>query len=95
MKIELTELEYLEMFGDNKGKKIHERDFVINGETYVAYDWKSSFWNHFPPDMRIVEMTLFRKPYKSPQEIAAEEAVEKAESALKAAKDVIKTVKEK
>ena len=32
---------------------------------------------------------------KSPQEIAAEEAVEKAESALKAAKDVLKTVKEK
>lgn len=32
---------------------------------------------------------------KSPQEIAAEEAVQKAENALKAAKDVLKTVKEK
>ena len=32
---------------------------------------------------------------KSPQEVAAEEAVQKAESALKAAKDVLKTVKEK
>jgi hypothetical protein len=32
---------------------------------------------------------------KSPQEIAAEEVVEKAASALKAAKDVLKAVKEK
>ena len=32
---------------------------------------------------------------KSPQQIAAEEAVQKAESALEAAKSVLKTVKEK
>lgn len=96
MIIEIAEVELEKLLGIDV--KLHRYGLInLNGETYilVGYDYWSD-WNPAPGYQVTYKLHLqpIVKP-KSPQEIAAEDAVQKAESALKAAKKVLKTVKEK
>lgn len=94
MIIELSDDELLQLFGKDvtgsKFIKLNSVDFKLEG-----YDCWTDSTTHF--GYRVVYRLYLQqtvvKP-KSPQEIAAEEAVQKAESALKAAKDVLNKVKE-
>lgn len=98
MIIELSEDELLQLFGKDvksltgsKLIKLNSVDFKLEGcdcwtDSTTRFGYRVVY--------RLYLQQIFVKP-KSPQEVAAEEAVQKAESALKAAKEVLKTVKEK
>lgn len=102
MYIELDELEMQDLFGS--GNYFHqsflEQVWDMQGKKfYVVTIERKRIDTCFPSlhaPKHYYNLQIQLLPYvKSPQEIAAEEAVQKAESALKAAKDVLKTVKEK
>lgn len=101
MKIEGDASELQALFGqglvnlhgyNNRGVPI-----LINGKTFFmeGFDQQVEYSRFYGHQTRY---TLYLKELmvvKSPQEVAAEEAVQKAESALKAAKEVLDKVKEK
>ena len=93
MKLEMTELEYLELFGIHNYQTIHERDFVVNGEKYKCQEWlREKLYFHTAATITLILVKPL--PIKSPQELSAEESVKKAEEALRAAKEVLNKVKE-
>lgn len=95
MYIEMDSKEFHYIFGE-QSKAQEMRAIVLNGVAFVikGYD----YWSECSMYQYRVGYKFYIEPLvkpKSPQEVAAEEAVQKAESALKAAKEVLKTVKEK
>ena len=96
MKIEMSESEMLKVFGNLASVEGFKNPINLNNHKFLITNYYSypSLGEEFIG--RWVTVDIVRMvDIKSPQQIAAEEAVEKAESALKAAKDVLKTVKEK
>ena len=99
MKIEMSESEMLKVFGNLASVEGFKNPINLNNHkflitNYYSYPSLGSLGEEFIG--RWVTVDIVRMvDIKSPQQIAAEEAVEKAESALKAAKAVLKTVKEK
>lgn len=96
MKIEMTENEMLKVFGNLGKAETFKNPIDLNGHKFMLTNYYSypSLGYEFVGRWVTLEMVRL-VDIKSPQQIAAEEAVQKAESALKAAKDVLKTVKEK
>lgn len=94
MKIEMTESEMLRTFGNLCDPCAFKLPLKINDETYLNVNLNRIFGEYFNDVKITLEMVRAAK-IKSPQELAAEEAVQKAESALKAAKEVLDKVKEK
>ena len=95
MIIEADSNEMVKLFGEYTKLSMSE-PMIINGVAFTleGYDSWTDYGFHGPKTTYKLYLQPIIKP-KSPQQIAAEEAVQKAESALKAAKDVLKTVKEK
>ena len=98
MKIEMTELEYLDLFGSSKDKQAHEREYAVNGVKFVLVECQihapSSVGWAWEVPQKMISLTLIKpKHIKSPQQLSAEESVKKAEDALEAAKEVLNQVK--
>jgi hypothetical protein len=96
LKIEMTENEMLKVFGNIGKAETFKNPIDLNGHKFMLTNYYSypSLSYEFVGRWVTLEMVRLVN-IKSPQQIAAEEAVEKAESALEAAKDVLSKVKEK
>lgn len=94
MKIEMTDIEMFTVFGNLADTATFSIPLKINNQEFVITNYSSYPTGYL--GCRVVNLELEKMTRaKSPQEVAAEEAVQKAESALKAAKDVLSKVKEK
>ena len=74
-------------------KNFHWSDYlIINERTFQVYEIKTDYGNWAGNDATLT-VEMYEVPYKSQEEIAAEEAVRKAKESLKAAEDVLNKVK--
>ena len=93
MKIEMNEAEMTSVFRSIQTGEDFKKLVSINGQNFVLNEYCTyPVW----PGIKHITMELRQvvKP-KSPQELSAEESVNKAEEALRAAKEVLNKVKEK
>lgn len=92
MKIEMSLAEMFSVFGNLENEGEFRNLINMNGQNFFIKNYYS--YSDLYGTRVDIELTQVVKP-KSPQELAAEDAVKKAEIALKAAQDVLKQVKEK
>ena len=95
MKIECSNAELHGLFGNAVVMKrgVPERLFINSNEFFVV-SWERGIGSTFFGGNTVTEVLYLEQVtvLKSPQEVAAQESVEKAEAALNAAKEVLSKV---
>lgn len=95
MKIEADSSEMVKLFGEYTKLSMSE-SMILNGVAFIVegYDSWTDYGSHVPNTTYKIYLQPVIKP-KSPQEVAAEDAVQSAKESLKAAEAVLKQLKEK
>lgn len=95
MKIEMTLDEFLEFHNNTHVSITVGSKIILNDIAYDVITVEESGLHFRYPHFSQLTIGITKHKPKSQQELAAEDAVKKAEIALKAAQDVLKQVKEK